>query len=730
MIISEKEFNSIKDVNDQLAYLQLFYKDINISSTANVIAHKIIKDLKPDIINHDNIKYGLVRDNDIISDNMLNNIISDDWFNPDSMNWDNPFDIINLNDCSIVDQPNINNKSDDQSEHTDQVERVVYINDRIVVTCQLIDILNEKDKPSLFKRLRQTSSYMNYNSKTKFYIFKYRIYINPLLNINNDPNNLIKITEVTAADDSDLDLISNFNGKVISRQSRALELEISETLKSVNSIMKLSSFSLDKTINILFRQVYLDGSRVNFFINMITGNELQDEFIFLNETSNGLKPDPNRLLIKETQTPAREDITCIEVDDLIKAGYNHEKIIENPEELRYILIEKKQTQEQFNLLITIYDNIEDLQRNLQIQDKKQLVNLDDYRNIERDKEDQIQNLEDLKNLEDTSGNLNGFGQPVGKIGSLVCIDPFGQYEDSEAFETSKKAAEISDEIGEDMTYKELKQTEIMSNINATTSNLIINNLEVLFDSMDHVDNLGHIKSVYKPLSIIAGNLKNLITPEEHQDLVSKINQYRNYIYINQQELTAADIFSINEEYLRDHEITLKERADLFKQDINKMSLGGSRGANMQAINEKLHTIKVRMIDVTILLAATKSGYKPIDKTKDQQDNQDEFEWTKTGTWRERWIHKKNKDITEDHIRQADMQGNWGGDPFISSNVTFDARLDKLNFPVYTDMLHSVIIDNIAMPRDIFETIKSLSDKYMEFNIRESFGFMNDQFDFD
>ena len=84
---------------------------------------------------------------------MLNNIISDDWFNPDSMNWDNPFDIINLNDCSIVDQPDIN-KTDNKSEQVDQVERVVYINDRIVVTCQLIDILNEKDKPSLFKRLR------------------------------------------------------------------------------------------------------------------------------------------------------------------------------------------------------------------------------------------------------------------------------------------------------------------------------------------------------------------------------------------------------------------------------------------------------------------------------------------------------------------------------------------------------------------------------------------------
>ena len=113
------------------------------------------------------------------------------------------------------------------------------------------------------------------------------------------------------------------------------------------------------------------------------------------------------------------------------------------------------------------------------------------------------------------------------------------------------------------------------------SGIIINNLEILFSSMDHADNLGHITYVEKPLSIIADNLKNLITPDEYEELINKINKYKDYIYINQQEITAADIFNINEEYLRDHEITLKERADLIKTSmttmttINDMHLGGS-----------------------------------------------------------------------------------------------------------------------------------------------------------
>lgn len=121
----------------------------------------------------------------------------------------------------------------------------------------------------------------------------------------------------------------------------------------------------------------------------------------------------------------------------------------------------------------------------------------------------------------------------------------------------------------------------MPNMSEQDKDIIVDNLEILFSSMNHVDNLGHIKFIYRSLSVIADSLKNLIAPEEHQDLVSKINQYRNYIYINQQEITAADIFNINEEYLRDHEITLEERADLIKTSmttmttISDMHLGGS-----------------------------------------------------------------------------------------------------------------------------------------------------------
>lgn len=115
----------------------------------------------------------------------------------------------------------------------------------------------------------------------------------------------------------------------------------------------------------------------------------------------------------------------------------------------------------------------------------------------------------------------------------------------------------------------------MNNIEDPDKDLIINNLEVLFDSMNHADNLGHIKFVYNSLMIIADTLKNLITPEEYEKFINKINKYKNYIYINQQELTVADIFNINEDYLRDHEITLQERADLIKTSINDMNLGGS-----------------------------------------------------------------------------------------------------------------------------------------------------------
>lgn len=144
-----------------------------------------------------------------------------------------------------------------------------------------------------------------------------------------------------------------------------------------------------------------------------------------------------------------------------------------------------------------------------------------------------------------------------------------------------KEAEINNKLSEDLTYEQLRKSENMPNMSEQDKDIIVDNLEILFSSMDHVDNLGHINYVYRSLSIIADSLKNLIAPDEYKELINKISKYKDYIYLNQQEITAADIFNINEEYLRDHEITLEERADLIKTSmttmttISDMNLGGS-----------------------------------------------------------------------------------------------------------------------------------------------------------
>lgn len=40
--------------------------------------------------------------------------------------------------------------------------------------------------------------------ETKYlYIFKYKVYLHPLLNISNNPDNLIKISEITILDDDE-----------------------------------------------------------------------------------------------------------------------------------------------------------------------------------------------------------------------------------------------------------------------------------------------------------------------------------------------------------------------------------------------------------------------------------------------------------------------------------------------------------------------------------------------
>lgn len=652
IIISENDLKSIKfnSNEDNAGYLQIFYNDLNISSTANAIVHKILKDHKPDNNKPDNINDINIKDNyGLVGDNRkpLEPSMGLNGQDIKYISWSSPYEIINLNTCNII-----NETSTSSNPQTDHTEKVIYINNRVVITGQIIDTISRENNPDLMERLKH-GDVVEITDETKYlYIFKYNVYLHPVLNISNNPDNLIKISEITILDDDEdiNEKFSNYTSRgYIIRRQMDIGVEQIDCLNSIQSILDKNSFKLDPILDHQFISLQFDLNSISFLLNIVTGHELEDEFIFRKPDGN---LDPNRILIRESTDPIREDIHEYNMKSIIRAGYEaSEAITIDSNSSRYVLIEKKpHDNTSFDLEIKIYDDLEDLYRNLQEQDKKQLVNLDDYRNIEQ--KESIQKFNTVTTLENLFDSYSGFGN---------------QEESKRAY---IKSEEINNKLSEDLTYGQLKKSEIMNNIADKDKDLVVDNLEVLFDSMNHADNLGHIKVVYRTLSILADSLKNLITPEEEQDLVNKINQYKDYIYINQQEITAADIFNINEEYLRDHEITLKERADLIKtNDINDMNLGGSSSEDRQKINENLHSIRVKVVNIRLSLAALESN---------------------TDT------RKKLRTCLRDRL------GNKR-DPFENRDPFNRADINMLD---------------IAVPDEVLEVIKELSNKYRDLEIND------------
>lgn len=147
-----------------------------------------------------------------------------------------------------------------------------------------------------------------------------------------------------------------------------------EGLNSIQSILDKDSFHIDPTIENQFIDLHFDEDSLSFLLNQVTGHELQDEFIFKNPDGT---LDPNRILIRESADPIREDIHEYNMYNLIRAGYEaEEKTTIDSQNSRYVLIEKKQDHiennnliennelENNDLKITIYDDLEDLHRNL------------------------------------------------------------------------------------------------------------------------------------------------------------------------------------------------------------------------------------------------------------------------------------------------------------------------------------------------------------------------------
>ena len=116
-----------------------------------------------------------------------------------------------------------------------------------------------------------------------------------------------------------------------------------DCLKSIQSILDKDSFELDPVLDHQFISLQFDINSVSFLLNVVTGHELEDEFIFK-------KPDgtldPNRILIRESTNPIREDIHEYNMKSIIRAGYEtSEAITIDSNSSRYILLEKKPTSE-------------------------------------------------------------------------------------------------------------------------------------------------------------------------------------------------------------------------------------------------------------------------------------------------------------------------------------------------------------------------------------------------
>lgn len=139
-----------------------------------------------------------------------------------------------------------------------------------------------------------------------------------------------------------------------------------ECLNSIQSILDKKSFKLDPILDHQFISLQFDINSVSFTLNIVTGHELEDEFIFRKPDGN---LDPNRILIRESTNPIREDMHEYNMKALIRAGYEtSEAITIDSNSSRYVLIEKKphdnNDESTFNLEIKIYDDLEDLHRNL------------------------------------------------------------------------------------------------------------------------------------------------------------------------------------------------------------------------------------------------------------------------------------------------------------------------------------------------------------------------------
>lgn len=174
-----------------------------------------------------------------------------------------------------------------------------------------------------------------------------------------------------------------------------------------------------------------------------------------------------------------------------------------------------------------------------------------------------------------------------------------------------------------MTYGQLKHSSILNGIHAD-SNLMIRNIQTLFEGIDNVDSMGNIQSLYENIMSIRELLSNFVSSEDLEDYDSLIEKYKYCIHTGLEaghnQKVVFDLGDINsQKYLTDHEMNMTDRVKFTGVCSNKQMIGNQLILSNYAVDMnklKQTGLKVKLyktIDIEILKKALEPGYKHQDR---------------------------------------------------------------------------------------------------------------------
>ena len=239
----------------------MFYTDIRVNHIISAAINRVNKNNH--ITKHatDNIKYGLVRDVDIMQDQNSN------WDDSEEVG-NNPYEIINLDTYDIQ-----------TPESSTNSEQIVYVKDRVIVTYQLLAEIrgdNPKDK-AILDEYCDKNVLLPISVSDIVYQYKYSIYIAPILSTKR----VVKISDIILTETRPREL-----GLIYDSEANGYMFED-----------RLSPYRLNNRIERLFLGITENVQQTRFNLNMLDGHEIRNLFVFIDPITH--KPDLNRVIVQE-----------------------------------------------------------------------------------------------------------------------------------------------------------------------------------------------------------------------------------------------------------------------------------------------------------------------------------------------------------------------------------------------------------------------------------------------